>query len=81
MRVDSALHDFIADMVDHDPLRGIKTSPRPEQLRILRAAVEVALRCGRHQDALTAASLMPPGLDRDRMLASALRALKYSRSL
>jgi tetratricopeptide (TPR) repeat protein len=81
MRVDPDLHDFIASLVDHDPLRGVKSSARPEQLKILRAAVAVALRCGRPEDALTAATLMPPGAERDRLLRQAARALKYSHSL
>ncbi len=81
MRVDPALHAFIASMVDHDPLRGIHATPRQEQVSILRAAVDVALRCGRNQDALTAASLLPPSLERERLVKAALRALQYSRSL
>src|SRR5262249_19711454 len=53
-RVDPALYDFVAEIVDCDPLRDAARRPA-----LLRAAIEVALRCGRPLDALTAADLLP----------------------
>jgi hypothetical protein len=67
--VDRELHDFIASVVDHDPLR------LPEvRERLLAAAVAVAIRCGRPAEALTAASMLPPGALQERLLAAARQA-------
>lgn len=55
-RLDRELHDLIAGLVDFDPLRD--PSHREE---ILAAAVQVALRCGRPLDALTAVEMMRDG--------------------
>jgi tetratricopeptide (TPR) repeat protein len=67
--VDRDLHDFIAELVDHDPLQV------PElRERLLAAAVGVAVRCGRATEAITAAELMRPGDQRDQLLAAARAA-------
>ncbi|MBL8751687.1 MAG: hypothetical protein JNK15_00185, partial [Planctomycetes bacterium] len=73
-RVDPALHDFIAGVVDFDPLAD---PARREPL--LEAAVAVALRCGRAADAEVAASMLAPGGVRDRLVAAAGRAVAASR--
>ena len=52
-RVDPELHDFVASIVDRDPLRD---AGRRDV--ILAAAIEVALRCGRPDDAVVAAGMM-----------------------
>jgi tetratricopeptide (TPR) repeat protein len=68
--VDRALHDFIASVVDWDPLR------LPEvRERVLEAAVATALRCGRPEEAVTAAAMMSPGELRERLLAAAVRGV------
>lgn len=54
-RVDRALHDFVASIVDGDPLAG------PRRVELLQASIEVALRCGRPEDAVVAAGLLPEG--------------------
>ncbi len=64
-RVDPELHDFIAGLVEFDPL----TLPGREA--VLLAAHAVALRCGRPEDARTAASWLSPGPERERLLAAA----------
>ncbi|MBL8728758.1 MAG: tetratricopeptide repeat protein [Planctomycetes bacterium] len=72
--VDRDLHDFIASVVDHDPLR----EPAVRE-RLLTAAVAVAIRCGRPAEAITAASMLPPGERRDRLLATSRRAAADAR--
>ncbi len=54
-RVDRELHDFIAARVDFDPLR----DPRVREA-VLRASFELALACGRPEDAAAAAEMMAP---------------------
>jgi len=72
--VDRALHDFVASVVDFDPLA------QPElRERLLAAAVAVALRCGRDGDAEVAAGMMSPGAERDRLLREAAKARAASR--
>lgn len=73
-RVDRALHDFVAEVVAHDPLA---TPGRREIL--LAAAAAVALRVGRPEDAAVAADMMAPGAVRDRWLAVAERAVAAAR--
>jgi len=68
-RVDRELHDFVASVVDFDPLR----DPVLRE-RLLAAGVAVALRCGRAEDAVVAAELLRPGAERDRLLAEARAA-------
>jgi len=67
--VDRDLHDFIVTVVDHDPLQepGVRE-------RLLTAAVAVAIRCGRPAEAITAASMLPPGTEREQLLAAARQA-------
>jgi hypothetical protein len=72
--VDRELHDFVATVVDYDPL---KLPGTREQ--VLEAAVAVALRCGRCEDALVAATMMSPGPERERLLAEAERAAAAAR--
>lgn len=55
-RVDPALHDLIASLVDQDPLRD--AAVRDE---LLAAAAAVALRCGRFDDAAVAVAMMAAG--------------------
>jgi tetratricopeptide (TPR) repeat protein len=74
-RVDRDLHDFIAGVVDYDPLRDPRT-----RRRILPAAVEVALRSGRPRDAVVAAEMMDDDEEKFRLLARARRALTFSLS-
>ena len=62
-RVDRALHDFIAGLVDFDPLRGANRD------ELLRAAHAVALRVGRLDDARTAAEWIDDLEERVRLLA------------
>ncbi len=72
--LDRGLHDFVASVVDFDPL----AQPAVRE-RLLAAAVAVALRCGRAGDAEVAASMMSPGAERDRLLAAAARAQASAR--
>jgi len=74
-RTDPALHDFIASVVDRDPLRD-----GAGRDAVLAAASAVALRCGRAEDALQAAEWMGPGAERDRLLEAARAALIISAS-
>jgi tetratricopeptide (TPR) repeat protein len=69
LAVDRPLHDFIASVVDWDPLQ----IPGARE-RLLEAAVGTALRCGRPQEAVTAASMLSPGPRREELLAAAVRA-------
>lgn len=75
LRVDPDLHDFIAGIVDHDPLRGAGRVP------LLRAAIAVALRGGRPEDAATAAALLPVGDGREQALAEAAAAVAAASSI
>jgi hypothetical protein len=70
-RVDRDLHDFIAGIVDVDPLRD-PAAAEP----LLRAAFAVALRCGRPEDAVAAAAMLPEGPERERLAAVAAAALR-----
>ena len=54
-RVDRALHDFVASIVDRDPLASAR------RVELLEAAIDVALRCGRPEDAVIAATMLPEG--------------------
>ena len=67
--VDRELHDFVASVVDYDPLK----LPGSREL-VLEAAVAAALRCGRFADAVVAARMLCPGDRRDRLLTEAERA-------
>jgi len=68
-RVDPELHDFIAEVVDFDPL-----ADGQRRAEILKAAVAVALRCGRWEDAIVAAEMIAPGALRTQLLAEARAA-------
>jgi hypothetical protein len=68
-RVDRDLHDFIAEVVDYDPLA---TGERRTQ--VLVAAIAAALRVGRTADAVVAAGMLAPGDERERWLAESMRA-------
>lgn len=72
-RVDRDLHDFLAGVVDFDPL----AMPGRRE-RVLEAAIGVALRAGRAQDAVVAAGMLAPGPLRDRWLAAAESAAAAS---
>lgn len=72
--VDRELHDFIASVVDFDPLQ----MPQVRE-RLLAAAVAVAIRCGRAAEANTAASLLSPGPLRDELLERAAAAAALAR--
>lgn len=69
-RLDRELHDFVALVVDRDPLAGKDREP------LLVAAIDVALRCGRPDDAVAAASMLPEGPVRDRAQAAAEAAVR-----
>ncbi|MGE3171936.1 MAG: tetratricopeptide repeat protein [Planctomycetota bacterium] len=73
-RTDPELHDFIQGIVDRDPLQG------PERVDLLRAAIAVALRCGRPDDAVAAASMLPQGAEREQLLRAAEDAATAARS-
>ena len=74
IRVDPDLHDFIAELVDSDPLES------PQRNHLLQAAVAVALRSGREDDAVVAAGLMDPSWEREDMQVAARRARLLTRS-
>ncbi|GEM_PF-1559092 len=74
MRVDRDLYDFIAELVDFDPLLD---ADRPADL--LSAAVAAALCCGRPQDAQVAAGMLKPGPSRRRLEAAAVAAARELR--
>ena len=69
-----ALHDFIAALVDTDPLESEQRIP------LLLASIDVALRCGRPLDAVTAAEMLPRGDVRDQRLRAARDAVRMSTS-
>lgn len=69
-RVDRELHDFVARIVDRDPLAGDR------RVELLEAAVEVALRCGRPEDATVAAGMLPEGQKRAEAMRRAEVALR-----
>ena len=74
-RIDPDLHDFIAGIVDADPLRlGARD-------QLLQAAIAVALRCGRPADAAAAAAMLPAGPLRTQALLRAAADLRVQRSL
>ena len=70
LRVDPDLHGFVAEVVDQDPLAG------PRRIELLLAAIDVALRCGRPDDAVQAAEMLPAGAERDEARARAAAALQ-----
>lgn len=74
-QLDRDLHDFIAAIVDFDPLAmpGVRE-------RVLAASVAAALRSGRPGDAVVAARLLAPGPGREELLAAAERALAAARN-
>jgi len=72
LRVDKPLHDFVARIVDRDPLDG------PRRGELLQAAVDVALRCGRPEDAVVAAGMLPEGSMRTATLLRAEAALRVA---
>lgn len=74
-RVDPELHDFVASVVDCDPL----DDPLRRD-RILAAAVRVALRCGRPDDAVIAADWMGEGVLRRQLMREAKRATAAAKS-
>ena len=74
MRVDPGLYEFIAELVDVDPL--LDAAGRAE---LLSASVSAALRCGRPLDARTAAQLMAPGPTRRRRVAETEAAARELR--
>ena len=75
LRVDRELHDFIAKVVDFDPLADSKNAEQ-----ILAAAVAVAIRCGRGDDAVMAAEMMSPSKLKMQLLAAAKEARRAQRS-
>lgn len=74
-RIDPDLHEFIRSVVNFD-LLGTKAL----RDRILPAAVAVALRSGRPDDAMVAADMMDPGPDRERLRRQARRAQLLART-
>ena len=68
------LYEFIAELVDVDPL--LDAAGRAE---LLSASVSAALRCGRPLDARTAAELMVPGPTRRRRVAETEAAARELR--
>lgn len=68
-RVDPALYDFVDGLVDHDPL-----DDERHRDGLLAAAIRVALRCGRVDDAEVAVAMMAPGRARDRLERDVERA-------
>jgi tetratricopeptide (TPR) repeat protein len=68
LRVDPDLYAFIAEVVDFDPLRDPGA-----RARLLAASVAVALRCGRWEDAATAAEMMDDGAEKEEWMALARR--------
>lgn len=68
MRVDPALHDLIASLVDYDPLAADRTA---ERVAVLHACVASAMKAGRFADAVTAAELLPASAERDQLIAHA----------
>lgn len=92
-RVDPELHELIAGIVDHDPLRGVSSGAAgggggaggggagggEAREELLQACVEVALRCGRPEDAVVAAEMMAVGDARDRALQRARSAVLAAR--
>ena len=75
LRVDPELHDFIAEVVDFDPLADTESAEQ-----ILAAAVAVAIRCGRCDDAVIAAGMLSPSKLRTQLLADAQEARRAQRS-
>ena len=72
-RRDPALHDFIASVIEFDPLA--QDSSREALLRL---AVDLALLRGSPEDAVTAAGMLGAGPLRARMLARSQAALQTS---
>lgn len=72
-RTDPDLYEFVASIVDYDPLLDLQVR---EQL--LARCVAVALRCGRPADALVAAQWMREGAERDALVAEAQQAMAIS---
>jgi tetratricopeptide (TPR) repeat protein len=75
LRVDPRLHALIERLVDEDPLRD-----HARRAPILRAAIDVALRCGRADDAVSAATLLDAGPEADELRERARRAALLARS-
>ncbi len=73
-RRDPDLHDLIASLVDHDLI----LVPEVRE-SVLPLAIEVALRCGRPEDAVLAAKWMPTGPRQEILLDRARRAMAFSR--
>lgn len=72
-RTDPDLYEFVASIVDYDPLRDLQVR---EQL--LARCVAVALRCGRPADAVVAAQWMRSGAEQQALLQEAERAMANS---
>jgi hypothetical protein len=75
LRLDPDLHTFVAELVDHDPL----AAPGRRE-HVLAAAIAVALRCGRLDDAETALSMMMPGPRRDELRQAWVAAARQFRA-
>jgi hypothetical protein len=75
LRIDPMLHGFIATLVSFDPL----VDPENREA-LLAAAVAVAIRCGRCDDAVVAAEMMSPGGNRLDLLMDAHEARRAQRS-
>lgn len=75
-RKDPELHDFIAGIVDSDPL-----ADAGARGPLLAAAIDTALRSGRPDDALVAAQWLQPGPYRQRVLAECRAAVAEAKGL
>ena len=75
LRLDPLLHEFIAGLVDFDPL-----ADQRNRDTLLAAAVAVAIRCGRCEDAVVAAEMMSRGGRRLELLMDAHEARRAQRS-
>lgn len=73
-RLDPELHNFITTVVSFDPL-----ADKKHRDEILAAAVAVAIRCGRCQDAVVAAEMMAPGRRRELLVLQARAAREAQR--
>ena len=72
-RTDPDLYEFVASIVDYDPLRDLQVREL-----LLARCVAVALRCGRPADAMVAAQWMRSGAEQQALLQEAERAMANS---